>query len=154
VSAEQSGTTRVLVVEDNPVDVELLRLALAEEPAWPVETVIAEDGEKAISLINRQAADPTLRKPDLIVLDLNVPRRDGTEVLRAIRSTQGLSNVPVAILSSSPGDVIQDRLTAAHVTADGHFTKPSNIDDFLQLGRALHLWYEQQGRMRRQGCAQ
>jgi CheY-like chemotaxis protein len=145
VNAQQSTTTRIFVVEDNPLDVELLRLALQEEPAWQVETVVAEDGEKAISLLTQQAADPLARRPDFVVLDLNVPRRDGTEVLRTIRGTKVLSSLPVAVLSSSPGDVIEDRLTAAHVTADGHFTKPSNIDDFLRLGTALRQWYEQQG---------
>ena len=151
MNAEQSTTTRILVVEDNPLDIELLRLALKEEPAWQVETVVAEDGEKAISLLTQGAADPLARRPDLIVLDLNVPRRDGTEVLRTIRGTKTLSSLLVAVLSSSPGDVIEDRLTAAHVTADGHFTKPSNIDDFLQLGRILRMWYEQQGQTRCEG---
>ena len=154
MNAEQSTTTRILVVEDNPLDVELLRLALKEEPAWQVETVVAEDGEKAISLLTQGATDPLARRPDLIVLDLNVPRRDGTEVLRTIRGTKVLSSLLVAVLSSSPGDVIEDRLTAAHVTADGHFTKPSNIDDFLQLGRVLRMWYEQQGQTRCEGCSQ
>jgi len=153
VNVDQSTPTRILVIEDNPLDVELLRLALNEEPAWPVETVVAEDGEKAITLLTEQAADPAAHKPDFIVLDLNVPRRDGTEVLRTIRGTKALSSVPVAVLSSSPGDVIEDRLTAAHVTADGHFTKPSNIDDFLRLGTALRLWYERQERTRAQGSA-
>jgi CheY-like chemotaxis protein len=150
MTAEQSvRTMRVLVVEDNPVDVELLRLALDREETWPVETVIAEDGEAAISLLNRQTTDPAGRKPDLILLDLNVPKKDGTEVLRMIRRTSALSQVPVAILSSSPGDVIQNKLMAAQVAADGYFTKPNNIDDFLRLGSVLRTWYEQQGHIRR-----
>ena len=150
MTAEQSARTmRVLVVEDNPVDVELLRLALDKEETWPVETVIAEDGEAAISLLNRQTTDPATHKPDLILLDLNLPKRDGTEILRMIRRTSELSHVPVAILSSSPGDVIQDKLMAAQVTADGYFTKPSNVDDFLGLGRVLRTWYEQQEQTRR-----
>jgi CheY-like chemotaxis protein len=143
--AERSGRAkRVLIVEDNRADVELLRLALDREDGWPVEIVIAEDGEKAIALLERQITDPAARKLDLILLDLNVPRRDGAEILRVIRSTSLLSRVPVAILSSSPGDFIQSKLTAAHVSADGYFTKPSNIDDFLRLGKLLRAWYEQQ----------
>lgn len=142
IAEPASRTMRLLIVEDNPVDVELLRLALREEETWPVETVVAEDGEAAISLLNLQAADPAARKPDLILLDLNVPKKDGTEVLRMIRGTSALSHVPVAILSSSPGDVVQDKLMAAQVVADGYFTKPSNIDDFLGLGRVLRAWFE------------
>ena len=152
MNAEQSTRTRILVIEDNPLDVEVVTLALNEEP-WPVETVVAEDREKAITLLTQQAAHPAARKPDFVVLDLNVPRRDGTEVLRTIRSTKTLSGVPVGVLSSSPGEVIEDRLTAAHVTVDGHFTKPSDIHDFLRLGTALRLWYERQTRTRAQGSS-
>jgi CheY-like chemotaxis protein len=133
---------RVLVVEDNPVDIDLLLLALEEEKTWPIETVVAEDGEKAISWLQLHAADPSLRKPDFILLDLNLPRRDGTEVLRIIRGTSGLSHLPVAILSSSPGDIIEHKLTSAHVAADAHFTKPRTIDEFLGLGKLLRDWYE------------
>jgi len=145
MTAEQnSSTTRVLLVEDNPVDLLLLRFALEQEKNWPVEATVAEDGEKAIRLLKAQAADPEAAKPDFIVLDLNLPRYDGTEVLRMIRSTDALSGVPVAILSSSPGDVIADKLNAAHLEADGHFTKPMGMDNFLALGKVLRAWYEQQ----------
>ena len=104
--------------------------------------MVARDGEKAIALLEDQAADPALRKSDFVLLDLNLPRRDGTEVLRMIRSTRVLADLPVAILSSSPGDVIEKRLTTAHVTADAHFTKPGNIEDFLKLGEVLRNWYQ------------
>lgn len=80
----------------------------------------------------------------LVVLDLNLPRRDGTEVLKTIRSTPVLRNLPVAILSSSPEDVIQEKLTMAGVLADVQFTKSSDIDEFLLLGGALRAWYEKQ----------
>jgi two-component system, chemotaxis family, response regulator Rcp1 len=126
----------------------LLRFALEQETNWPVEATVAEDGEKAISLLRSQAANPAAARPDFIVLDLNLPRRDGTEVLEMIRSTHALSSVPVAILSSSPGDVIEDKLKAAQVHADGYFTKPMSIDDFLGLGKVLRTWYEQHGQKR------
>jgi CheY-like chemotaxis protein len=101
---------------------------------------VVEDGERAISRL----LDVSKDKPDLVILDLNLPRRDGTEVLQAIRGTPALRNLPVAILSSSPGDVIQDKLTAAGVLADAHFTKSTQFDDFLLLGGVLHEWYEKQ----------
>jgi len=149
IAGRDVRTMRVLVVEDNPVDVELLRLALRKEESWAVETVVAEDGEAAISLLNCQITNPGARMPDLILLDLNVPKKDGTEVLLMIRSTSALSHLPVAILSSSPGDVIQNKLMAAQVTADGYFTKPNNIDEFLSLGRVLRAWYERREQIRR-----
>ncbi len=99
------------------------------------------DGEAAIQLLRDQAAN--LRaKPDFVILDLNLPRRDGTEVLQEIRSTEALRGLPVAILSSSPQDVIQRKLTAAGVAADAHFTKPFGVQQFLELGRVLRSWYE------------
>ena len=135
--------TRVLVVEDNPVDVRLLLYALGQESTWSVETVIAEDGEKAIALLSKPYARPfDASHPDFIILDLNLPRRDGTEVLQVIRTTEHLRTVPVAILSSSPDDIIRHKLHEADVFADGHFTKPMDVEDFLQLGKALRNCYE------------
>lgn len=140
-------TARVLVIEDNQVDVDLLRLAFDHDKAWSYETTVADDGEKAIRLLERQAANPD-SNPDFIVLDLNLPRRDGAEVLQMIRTTDSLASIPVAVLSSSPLDVIDHKLTAAGVTADGHFTKPMDLDEFLKLGKSLRLWYERQRQQR------
>jgi two-component system, chemotaxis family, response regulator Rcp1 len=147
-SDQNSSATRLLLVEDNPVDVLLLRFALEQEKNWPVEITVVEDGEKAIYVLTSQAADPYAAKPDAILLDLNLPRRDGTEVLQIIRTTESLSSLPVAIVSSSPRDVIEDQLNAAHVHADGYFIKPMGIENFTALGKALRTWYEQQQRKR------
>jgi two-component system, chemotaxis family, response regulator Rcp1 len=137
---QDRNVIQAFVVEDNPIDVALLRFALQQEATWPVEMTVVEDGERAISRL----LDVSKDKPDLVILDLNLPRRDGTEVLQAIRGTPALRNLPVAILSSSPGDVIQDKLTAAGVLADAHFTKSTQFDDFLLLGGVLREWYEKQ----------
>jgi chemotaxis family two-component system response regulator Rcp1 len=141
-SAMDASTTHVFVVEDNPVDVELLRVALNAQKAWSTEMVVAEDGEKAILLLRDQAANPLLRRPDLVLLDLNLPKRDGTEVLRLIRSTFALSNLAVAILSSSPSDAVQRKLTEAQITADAYFEKPGTFEDYMKFGKELHTWYE------------
>jgi CheY-like chemotaxis protein len=131
---------KAFVVEDNPVDADLLRVALQQEETWPVEMIVVEDGERAISRL----LDASQGKPDLIILDLNLPRRDGTEVLRIIRGTPALQHLPVAILSSSPEDVVQEKLTAAGVLADGHFTKSPRLHEFLLLGSIVRQWYEKQ----------
>ena len=131
---------QAFVVEDNPVDAALLRFALQQETTWPVEMTVVEDGERAISRL----LDASEGKPDLVILDLNLPRRDGTEVLRIIRGTPALQHLPVAILSSSPEDVVHDKLTAAGVLADAHFTKSPQLDEFLLLGSILRKWYEKQ----------
>ena len=137
-------TMHVFVVEDNPVDVELLQVALEMQEGWSTETVVAEDGEEAISLLEEQAANPRLQKPDLILLDLNLPRRDGTEVLQMIRSTFELSDLIVAILSSSPSDAVQQRFSQACVTADAYFEKPGTFEEYMKFGRKLHEWYSDQ----------
>lgn len=142
-SKTSNATIRVLMVEDNPVDVDLLSTAFKELGDWPVDTVVAYDGEKAIKLLQRAIVYPEER-PDLVILDLNLPRRDGTEVLQMIRNTDGLSNLLVAVFSSSPLDVIEERLTLAGVTANGHFSKPHSFNAFLKLGETLREWYEGQ----------
>jgi CheY-like chemotaxis protein len=139
--AGSNGSARILLIEDNYVDVDLLKLALDEEAGWSVETTIAQDGEQAMKLLQQHAGDPG-RCPDFIILDLNLPRRDGAEVLQMIRTTQSLSAIPVAVLSSSPRDLVYDKLAEAGVRADGHFVKPMDLDAFLALGKTLRAWFE------------
>lgn len=135
-------TTRVLIVEDNPVDVHLVRLALEEERAWPTESVVTADGEKAIDFLLRRGSFSHAERPHLVILDLNLPKRDGTEVLQVIRTTDSLQNLAVAILSSSPKDVIRSKVHHAKVEANCYFTKPVDADAFLALGKALRCCYE------------
>jgi two-component system, chemotaxis family, response regulator Rcp1 len=135
-----SRSTRLLIVEDNPVDVRLLRYALNHE-TWDVETTVADDGEKAITLL-LDSSESASRKPDFIILDLNLPKRDGAEVLHVIRNDAALHDLPVAILSSSPMDVIRGRMARANVRADCYFTKPLDVDDFVALGHRLHMCYQ------------
>lgn len=138
----QSKGIRVLLVEDNQVDIELLRLAFSQDPSWQVEIIVAEDGEKAINLLQHCAAG-NAGFPDFIVLDLNVPRRDGVEVLKAVRALPEVAAIPVAILSSSPRDFVYTKLAALGITADGHFVKPMDLDAFLALGSRLHAWFDE-----------
>lgn len=131
------SVAKLLVVEDNPVDVRLLRYALESERTWRVQLSVAEDGEKAISLLLEGP------RPEFVILDLNLPKRNGTEVLKVIRNHESLKSLPVAILSSSPMDVIRGKVTNAHVEADWYFTKPMSIDEFVALGQKLHHCYTQ-----------
>jgi two-component system, chemotaxis family, response regulator Rcp1 len=135
-----SPSTRLLIVEDNPVDVRMLQYALNHE-TWDVETVVADDGEKAITLL-LDSSESGGSRPDFIILDLNLPKRDGAEVLHVIRNEAALQDVPVAILSSSPMDVIRGRMARANVRADCYFTKPLDVDDFIALGHRLHVCYQ------------
>ena len=135
-----SFNLRVLLIEDNPVHVELIRLAFESENSWQPALTVAEDGERAIGVLTESFALGSL--PDFVVLDLNLPKRDGTEVLRWIRTTHGYQNIPVAIVSSSPMDVIRNKLVGARVEANCYFVKPMDIDDFLGLGKKLLFCYQ------------
>ena len=133
-----AGPTRVLLVEDNPVDVRLIRFALREEKLWETETMVANDGERAIDFLLQNGN----ANVDLVILDLNLPKRDGTEVLQVIRSTHEISKLPVIVLSSSPEDVIKAKVRNANVEANCYFTKPVGAKEFLDLGQRLWTCYK------------
>ncbi|MBV9267344.1 MAG: response regulator [Acidobacteriaceae bacterium] len=138
---ETKQSTRVLVVEDNPMDVRLLRYAMQQEYNWPTETIVVDDGEKAINLL-LSVAEGAEARPDFVILDLNLPKRDGTEVLGVIRNTKTLTTLPVAVLSSSPMDVIHDKVNDACLEANCYFTKPMHVDAFVPLIQSLRKCYE------------
>lgn len=130
-------TTKILLVEDNPVDVRMILYALREELSWSTEVVVAEDGEKAIHYLTQQNSSASVTNPDLVILDLNLPKRDGTEVLQTIRTTEGLQSLPVIILSSSPEEVSERIVRRANLEANCYLTKPANADEFLAIGATL-----------------
>jgi chemotaxis family two-component system response regulator Rcp1 len=141
---EAGAVVRVLVVEDNPMDVRLLRHTLGRDPGWKTDVVVAGDGEEAMaSLLATGVA-----KPDLVILDLNLPKRDGTEVLQLIRGTLAASGLPVIVFSSSPEDVMRDRLREANVTADCYVTKPIEVELFFNLSQRFRRCYEKSLRVR------
>ncbi len=129
---------RIFLAEDNPADVYLLREALGVEADADIELLVAHDGEEAMDYVYRRGRFATLPKPDLIVLDLNLPKSDGSDILRAIRESSDLRMVPVVILTSS--DSPRDRAAAERLGADGYITKPSDLDAFLSLGSTLRAY--------------
>jgi two-component system, chemotaxis family, response regulator Rcp1 len=133
--------TRVLIIEDNPVDAQMVEYALHEDQSWATETMVADDGEKAIELLLDHDR-PRQQLPDLIILDLNLPKRDGAEVLRVIRTTDELRKLPVVVLSSSPMDVMKNKLHKANVEANCYLTKPADLDEFLALGKRFRCCYQ------------
>ena len=123
----------IILVDDNPADVLLIREALVCHGVKS-QFVIARDGDEAIRFIDE--VDAHLRPcPDLVILDLNLPRKTGFEVLQRMRSTPGCCDAPVAILSSS--DAPSDRQKAERLGATRYFQKPSNLDDFMSIGAKL-----------------
>jgi CheY-like chemotaxis protein len=134
--------TRVLIIEDNPIDAYMVQCALQEELDWTTETTVADDGEKAIELLLQHSSRPIRDGPDLVILDLNLPKRDGVEVLEVIRTTNGLRRLPVVVLSSSPTDVMKSRFNKVNLEANCYVTKPPDLDEFLALGKRIHSCYK------------
>lgn len=120
---------RVLLIEDNPGDVYIIQEALSQSAECQITVV--EDGDRAFRHLEQLSAGGSL--PELIVLDLNLPGKDGIELLNLIRSTARLSGLPVAVVSSSPKDVMARK--AAH--ADCYITKPTDLDAYMAIGGEL-----------------
>lgn len=128
------GPRRILIVEDNRADVYLIREAI-ESTAIRVEVQVATDGEEAIRLIQKWKADEKEPCPDLVLLDINLPRKSGAEVLRHLRSSERCRETVVMVVSTS--DSPQDREKMMALGADRYFRKPSEYEDFLKLGGVI-----------------
>jgi chemotaxis family two-component system response regulator Rcp1 len=118
-------------VEDNPADAGLVRKAL-EEHGVAGELVVIADGQKAIEFVQSMDADPSIACPALAIIDLNLPRRPGREVLERMRVSERCRHIPVMILSSSNAE--RDRADAARLGATRYIRKPSRLEEFLSLG--------------------
>jgi DNA-binding response OmpR family regulator len=119
----------------------LVRYALKELKDWPVELQFVEDGEQALHFLEKTNGYREAGTPDLVILDLNLPKRDGVEVLRAMRDNQVLTAVKVIVLSSSPVDVIEQRVRSVDIEARCCFTKPMGLDQVLELGEKIRQCY-------------
>lgn len=118
---------KIYLVEDNPADVYLLKEALRAHDVLCDMTWL-RDGEQALSLL--ESGD--FEEPDLVLLDLNLPRVDGREVLLRIRRIPELANIPVAILTSS--DSPHDRREMEDLGATCYIQKPPTLDEFMEVG--------------------
>jgi len=118
-------------VEDAEPDVFLVREAL-ERDGLEFELEVLDDGEKAVDFIDRIDQDPGIRRPNLLLLDLNLPKKSGGQVLERVRQSPACAHVPVVILTSS--DSPMDKARAAQYKATEYFKKPSKWDEFMRLG--------------------
>jgi chemotaxis family two-component system response regulator Rcp1 len=134
--AETAAT--ILLGEDNPADVYLIRQALDENGVKYTLRVASHGGEMIAAV--SQGADV----PDLIVLDLNLPRHDGLEILQLIRDNEDFGGVPVVILTSS--DSPKDRTAASAFGANCYIRKPSNLEEFIAIGQTLQTLLQTRAR--------
>lgn len=121
-------SSNILVVEDNPADQILLREGL-EDLTMGVYVHVVDDGEKAINYLNKTGAYARVPTPDLILLDLNLPRKDGREVLREIKAHPVLRRIPTVILTSSEAE--RDIHMAYEEYANSFFSKSPDLEEFL-----------------------
>ena len=124
----------ILLVEDNEGDVRLTREALKEGRIRNRLSVV-QDGEQALAFLRREGAHADAPRPDLILLDLNLPRLDGREVLAAIKNDPALKSIPVVVLTSSRTE--QDLLRAYDLHANCFITKPVEFEQFIEVVRSI-----------------
>jgi CheY-like chemotaxis protein len=134
-----SRNARVLLVEDNPADVWLLREAL-RLAQFPIQLTVARDGVEATRYLRQvELQNSADALPDLVLLDLNLPRKNGREVLADIRRSRVLQTVPIVILSTSNGD--EDRWQANELKASGFITKPNSLPAYVEMVRGMEKFW-------------
>ena len=134
----------ILLVEDNPADVRLTQEAFRDARV-PNRLHVARDGVEALSMLRDTTGD--VPRPDLILLDLNLPRKDGREVLQDIKQDEALRHIPVVILSTSQAE--QDIASSYRLGANAFVTKPVDIDHFFQVIQSLERFWLDTARLLR-----
>ena len=124
----------ILLVEDNPGDVRLTEEALKESKI-SVSMRVAYDGIQALAMLRREDEYADLPQPDLILLDLNMPRMDGREVLRQIKSDDQLKHIPVVVLTTSEAE--KDIVQAYGLHANCYITKPVELNEFMKIIQSI-----------------
>lgn len=128
----------ILLVEDNPGDVRLTQEALRESRILN-NLHFAKDGVEALAFLNREGALQGAPKPDLILLDLNLPRKDGRELLAEIKQSSTLKRIPVVVLTTSEAE--QDILKTYDLHANCYITKPVDLDKFVTIVKGLEEFW-------------
>jgi chemotaxis family two-component system response regulator Rcp1 len=130
---------RIWIAEDNPADVYLIEEALRRH-AFAYSLTSADNGEDMLKMIARLEADPSEGCPDLFLIDLNLPRRSGDEILACIRQSSRCARVPVIVITSS--DSPQDRARARQLGASFYFRKPADLERFMAIGGIVREFLE------------
>ena len=129
---------QLLLVEDSPGDVRLTQHAFAEANA-NVQVHVATDGLLAMAFLKREGIHVDAPRPDFILLDLNVPKVNGRDVLAHIKTDSSLKAIPVVVLTSSAADL--DIMTSYRFHANCYLTKPVRLDDFENLVRCINNFW-------------
>ena len=134
MTAALERTVEILLVEDNPGDVRLTREALKDGKIRN-HLSVATDGEEAMRFLRREGIHADAPRPDLIMLDLNLPRKDGRQVLAEIKNDADLKRIPVVVLTTSEAE--QDVLRSYDLHANCYITKPVDFEQFIRVVRTI-----------------
>ncbi|MFI0366338.1 response regulator [Actinomadura sp. 1N219] len=124
----------ILLVEDDPGDV-LLTVEALEHNKVRNALHVVNDGEQAMAFLRQEGEYADVPRPDLVLLDLNLPRKDGREVLGEIKADPGLRAIPVVVLTTSEAE--EDILRSYHLHANAYVTKPVDFDQFISVVRRI-----------------
>jgi chemotaxis family two-component system response regulator Rcp1 len=136
--AVEYGPVEILLVEDNPADVRLTREALSSDRLWN-HLSVAKDGVEAMAYLRRQGTFAEAARPDLILLNLNLPKKDGREVLAEIKADAGLKLIPVVVLTLSA--VEEDILKTYGLHANCYIQKPVDLRQFMKVMKSIENFW-------------
>ena len=138
-SSDSEKPIEILLVEDNPGDVRLTAEALKEGKIRNHMSVVV-DGEAALAFLRREGAYADAPRPDLVLLDLNLPRKDGREVLAEMKDDNDLRRIPVVVLTTSEAE--EDILRMYDLHANCYITKPVDLDQFITVVKTIEsFWF-------------
>jgi chemotaxis family two-component system response regulator Rcp1 len=134
-----SKAVEILLVEDSPADVALTQEAL-EDSKLSNNLYIVNDGEEALAFLHNEGKYATMPKPDLILLDLNLPKKTGLEVLREVKNDESLRLIPVVIMTVSKDE--KDIVESYRLNANCYIQKPVKFGEFIEIVKSIEdFWF-------------
>jgi CheY-like chemotaxis protein len=137
-TADSRTAIQILLIEDDPGDVVMTREALATAKVLN-ELHVVDNGETAIAFLRREGDFEDVPRPDIVLLDLNLPRLDGREVLALVKADESLRTIPVVVLTTS--DAEEDVLRSYDLHANAYVTKPVDFEAFMQVVRQIDEFF-------------
>ena len=134
----RTSPVRILVVDDDPGDVLMIEEALEDSDVEKVIDVV-NDGQEAMEFLRREGRHTDARRPDVILLDLNMPRMDGRQVLGEVKQDEDLRTIPIVVLTTSNADT--DIVGSYTLQANAYVTKPIDLDDFNDVVRRIDEFF-------------
>lgn len=138
MGTDTSSPVRILVVDDDPGDVLMIEEALADSDVEKIIDVVS-DGQEAMEFLRREGRHTGAKRPDVILLDLNMPRMDGRQVLGEVKSDEDLRTIPIVVLTTSNADT--DIVGSYTLQANAYVTKPIDLDDFNDVVRRIDEFF-------------